>query len=136
MTKNYVILNKGKELNIKLYKKLRIIPIVLIIVSIIIGINLIKNNENSFIDSIEKNHAHFDITYNNYKDENVLELNSASFKELCTLPGVGSEIAERIVAYRIDAGGFTEEKELLLIKGISESLFENILPFVVVDNIK
>ena len=126
-----------KILSSELYRKLKAIPIVLIIISIfIIGINLIKNNENSFINTTDKSNAFSYTTYNKEKADNAVKLNSASFKDLCKLPGVGSEIAERILAYRIDTGGFTEERELLLIEGISETLFESLLPLVVVDNIK
>lgn len=50
----------------------------------------------------------------------VLNLNSATLRELETLPGVGPVLARRIIDFREKKGGFRRIEELLVIPGISE----------------
>ena len=50
----------------------------------------------------------------------VLNLNTATPRELETLPGVGPVLALRIVEFRQKKGGFRRVEELLAIPGISE----------------
>ncbi len=50
----------------------------------------------------------------------ILNLNTATVKELEGLPGVGPVLAKRIVEFRQKRGGFKRVEELLAIPGISE----------------
>jgi competence protein ComEA len=50
----------------------------------------------------------------------LLNLNTATVKELEALPGVGPVLAKRIVEFRQKKGGFRRVEELLAIPGISE----------------
>ena len=50
----------------------------------------------------------------------VLNLNTATLRELETLPGVGPVLAQRIIDFREKKGGFRRIEELLVIPGISE----------------
>jgi competence protein ComEA len=50
----------------------------------------------------------------------LLNLNTATQRELETLPGVGPVLARRIVEFRERKGGFKRLEELLAIPGISE----------------
>ena len=50
----------------------------------------------------------------------VLNLNTATAKELEALPGIGPALAHRIVEFREKKGGFKRVEELLAIPGISE----------------
>ncbi|MFC3151185.1 ComEA family DNA-binding protein [Litoribrevibacter euphylliae] len=54
----------------------------------------------------------------------VINVNSASQKELETLNGVGPVIAERIVQYRESHGSFSTVDELQKVKGISAAWVE------------
>ena len=50
----------------------------------------------------------------------LLNLNTATVKELDALPGVGPVLARRIVEFREKKGGFKRVEELLVVPGISE----------------
>jgi competence protein ComEA len=50
----------------------------------------------------------------------VINLNTASVKELESLPGIGPALARRIVEFREKRRGFKRVEELLAIPGISE----------------
>jgi competence protein ComEA len=49
-----------------------------------------------------------------------INLNTATPKELETLPGIGPALAKRIVVFREKRHGFKRVEELLAIPGISE----------------
>lgn len=67
--------------------------------------------------------------------ENPLDLNSAGWKELQQIPGVSPLIAYRIVSAR-RAGNFSHVRELLLLEGIDEALYQRMLPFVTVKSFR
>jgi competence protein ComEA len=50
----------------------------------------------------------------------ILNLNTATEKQLQTLPGIGPALAKRIVEFREKRHGFRRIEELLAIPGISE----------------
>ena len=52
--------------------------------------------------------------------EGTIDLNAATAKQLEQLPGIGKEIAQRIVNYRKDIGAFTSINELMKVKGIGK----------------
>lgn len=56
----------------------------------------------------------------NYLKANPVDLNKATQSELEVLPGVGPKMAERILAYRAENGGFKSVDELDDVKGIGE----------------
>ncbi|WP_240434980.1 ComEA family DNA-binding protein [Streptomyces sp. YIM 130001] len=55
----------------------------------------------------------------------VVSLNSATPEQLETLPGVGPVLAQHIVAYRTEHGGFRSVDELREVNGIGERRFED-----------
>lgn len=62
-----------------------------------------------------------------------INVNSAGAERLQELPGVGSTIAERIIAYREENGPFQEIPELLNVRGIGEARLENIRPYITLE---
>ena len=52
-----------------------------------------------------------------------LDLNTAGVEELQNLPGIGPELAERIVAYRTEQGGFASVEQIMEVPGIGEGKF-------------
>jgi competence protein ComEA len=63
----------------------------------------------------------------------VLNLNTATRKELEGLPGIGPALAQRIIQFRDKKGGFKRVEELLAIPGISERKWKAIRDKVTVD---
>ena len=53
------------------------------------------------------------------------DLNTVTKEELLTIQGIGEVIAERILTYREQNGGFDTVEELLNISGIGEKRLEN-----------
>ena len=52
-----------------------------------------------------------------------LDLNSATEAELMDLPGIGEELARRIVEYRENNGPFSAVEDIMQVSGIGESKF-------------
>ena len=62
----------------------------------------------------------------------VVNINTASAEQLAYLPRVGPSVAGRIVEFREKNGRFEEATDLLLVRGIGDSTFELIEPYVTV----
>ena len=56
-------------------------------------------------------------------DLSPLDLNRATAEELAELPGIGAELADRVVAYREERGGFGSAEEIMEVPGIGEGKF-------------
>ena len=61
----------------------------------------------------------------------VVDLNTASVQELCTLPGIGPKKAEAIIGLR-EKRPFTRVTQLLLVKGIGPKTLARLKPRLVV----
>ena len=62
----------------------------------------------------------------------LLDLNRATEQDFDALPGIGAQLAERIIAYRQSVGIFHSLDELRQVKGIGSKKFERIRPLVTV----
>ncbi|WP_203579555.1 ComEA family DNA-binding protein [Microbacterium hibisci] len=54
----------------------------------------------------------------------LVDLNTADAAQLETLPRIGPALAERIVSWREDNGGFTSVEDLLAVPGIGDKMLE------------
>jgi competence protein ComEA len=61
-----------------------------------------------------------------------VDLNKADATLLETLPRIGPALAERIIAWRDDNGGFTSIEDLLAVPGIGDKMFEALRDLVTV----
>ena len=59
-----------------------------------------------------------------------IDLNSATAKELESLPGIGPELARRILEYRRINGRFSSVDDLKKVSGIGDKTLENLRPLV------
>ena len=66
-------------------------------------------------------------------DISPVDLNSATLTELAQLPGIGEELAGRIVEYREANGSFKSVEELMEVSGIGEGKFAALEGRVTVD---
>ncbi|MFI3237990.1 MAG: helix-hairpin-helix domain-containing protein [Lachnospiraceae bacterium] len=63
----------------------------------------------------------------------LINLNTASKEQLCTLSGIGDAKATEILAYREQIGTFSSIEELKNISGIGDSVYDGIKDFIYVD---
>ena len=61
----------------------------------------------------------------------VVNINTASSEELQLLPRVGPSLAGRIIEFREANGPFQTVEEIVAVKGIGESSFEKLEPYIV-----
>jgi len=55
-----------------------------------------------------------------------VNINTATLRELTTLPGIGEVYAGNIISHRNEKGCFTSKEDIMNVKGISKKRFENI----------
>ncbi|MGM9940973.1 MAG: helix-hairpin-helix domain-containing protein [Bulleidia sp.] len=55
-----------------------------------------------------------------------ISINSATAEQLCSLPGIGETMANRIIDYRNEHGLFQSIEEIMNVKGIGQAKFEKI----------
>jgi competence protein ComEA len=61
-----------------------------------------------------------------------ININTATAKELESLPGIGPVLAQRIVDYRAQKGGFKSIEEIKEVSGIGDKKFEAIKDLITV----
>ncbi|HEY7820666.1 MAG TPA: helix-hairpin-helix domain-containing protein [Vicinamibacteria bacterium] len=65
-----------------------------------------------------------------------VDINEADVEELTKLPGIGEQMAKRIVAYREENGPFEKAEELMNVRGIGEKSFLKLRPHLTVGSDK
>ena len=59
-------------------------------------------------------------------EDGFININTATAYELTALPDIGVKMAERIIEFRSDNGGFEVKEDLLRVSGIGEKTFEKV----------
>ncbi len=62
----------------------------------------------------------------------LVNLNTASEEQLCTLPGIGSSKAKSIIVYREEHGSFDQIESVMNVAGIKDGLFQKIKAYITV----
>lgn len=57
---------------------------------------------------------------------NLVNINTATMEELCTLSGIGEGKAQKIIAYRTEVGSYRSIEEIMNVEGIKQGLFDKI----------
>ena len=65
-------------------------------------------------------------------EDRPLDLNTATVEQLDLLPGIGTEYAKRIVAYRETNGRFVAKEQIMDVDGIGEKRYAEIEALIVV----
>lgn len=61
-----------------------------------------------------------------------VDLNTATQSDLETLPGIGPELASRIIAYRETIGAFVSKEQIMDVEGIGEKRFADMEQLITV----
>ena len=61
-----------------------------------------------------------------------ISINQAEKEELMALPGIGEVLADRIIAFRDEHGGFSSPEELLHVEGIGKKRLEEIIDLITI----
>ena len=72
-----------------------------------------------------------DVIYN--RTDEKINVNTASVEELCSLPDVTPKIANNIISFREALGGITNIADLRFVPGISETLYEELCVYVIIE---
>ena len=69
---------------------------------------------------------------NNSSNNKLVNINTASIKELITLPGIGESKAQNIINYRNEVGSFQNIEEIKNVNGIGDATFEQLKEFITI----
>ena len=59
-------------------------------------------------------------------EEGIVNINTASAEELCTLPGIGASRAADIVRYREKNGDFRSKEDIMKVSGIKQNAYDKL----------
>ena len=66
-------------------------------------------------------------------DDGLININTASRKELMEIPGIGESKADRIIAYRESHGGFGAVEEIKNVSGIGGAVYDGLKGYIKVE---
>ena len=60
------------------------------------------------------------------KEDGLVNINTASSEELCTLPGIGASRAADIIRYREKNGSFQTKEDIMKVSGIKQNAYDKL----------
>jgi len=66
------------------------------------------------------------------RENELVDINTASVEELDKLPGIGPTTAQKIIAYRDENGPFASIEDIVLVSGIGPATYEDIKDLITV----
>lgn len=96
-------------------------------------LELVELTDNADLSSIslqEKLYNNQIIVIPSKCENKLISINSASISDLCNLPGIGENIANKIVAYRQEYGCFNSIEEIMNVGGIGKKKYETIKEYI------
>lgn len=60
------------------------------------------------------------------KDDGLIDINTATAEELCTLPGIGAARAADVIRYREREGAFETCEDIMKVSGIKKNVYDKI----------
>lgn len=107
--------------------------IFIIITAIFIIFTAVSITVRYFSDSQYKLNDITDSTYStNIHTNGMLNINTATQKEISMLPGIGDKLSQRIIEYREENGPFKDITDLKKVKGIEKKLLDSISEYITV----
>ena len=66
------------------------------------------------------------------KEDGLVNINTASSEELCTLPGIGASRAADIIRYREKNGSFQNKEDIMKVSGIKQNAYDKLCDHITV----
>ena len=100
------------------------------------SVNLSKKITDEMVIIVPSNSENTNISNNtitqNTKNSSLVNINTATTKELSSITGIGESKASNIVKYREENGNFSSIEDIKNVSGIGDSLFEKIKKYITV----
>ncbi len=100
------------------------------------SVNLSKKITDEMVIIVPSNSENTNVSNNtitqNTKNSSLVNINTATTKELLSITGIGESKASNIVKYREENGNFSSIEDIKNVSGIGDSLFEKIKKYITV----
>ena len=100
------------------------------------SVNLSKKITDEMVIIVPSNSENTNVSNNtitqNTKNSSLVNINTATTKELSSITGIGESKASNIVKYREENGNFSSIEDIKNVSGIGDSLFEKIKKYITV----
>lgn len=92
-----------------------------------------ENSASTYANEYSEEYYQEESLTNSTSEQGYYNLNTVTFDQLVSLPGIGEVKAEAILQLRDDLGGFTSVEQLMDVSGIGEATYETISPYFYIE---